>query len=410
MLKRLRWKFIGTAMLAIFIVLTVLVSGINLVYRRITVKGIDFILDMIASNQGQAPVYTPENARRSPWGTQITPETPFDTRFFVVRTNSASGSEAIQTDYIAAVGGKDAEAIYRAAVSTGRNNGFVEQYRFRRTENQGATAYVFLDSSRQLQTFRNLLLVSVLITFAAMCLTFLLVWLMSGSVIRPTVRSIESQKRFITDASHEIKTPLTVISSYADIMCMDDEENEWAQGIRKESHRLSQLVSNLVLLSRWDEETPFRERLRFDFSRAIWDTVTPYRNLAEAKGKSFSVQIMDGLMLDGDEGAIQTALSTLLENSVQYSLPESEIEVTAARVKRSISINISNLCAIPDGLELDRLFDRFYRADPSRSRDSGGTGVGLSIAKAIIEAHGGKINVSKERENRLLFRILLPAT
>jgi len=410
MLKRLRWKFIGTAMLAIFIVLTVLVSGINLVYRRITVKGIDFILDMIASNQGQAPVYTPENARRSPWGTQITPETPFDTRFFVVRTNSASGSEAIQTDYIAAVGGKDAEAIYRAAVSTGRNNGFVEQYRFRRTENQGATAYVFLDSSRQLQTFRNLLLVSVLITFAAMCLTFLLVWLMSSSVIRPTVRSIESQKRFITDASHEIKTPLTVISSYADIMCMDDEENEWAQGIRKESHRLSQLVSNLVLLSRWDEETPFRERLRFDFSRAIWDTVTPYRNLAEAKGKSFSVQIMDGLMLDGDEGAIQTALSTLLENSVQYSLPESEIEVTAARVKRSISINISNLCAIPDGLELDRLFDRFYRADPSRSRDSGGTGVGLSIAKAIIEAHGGKINVSKERENRLLFRILLPAT
>lgn len=410
MLKRLRWKFIGTAMLAIFIVLTVLVSGINLVYRRITVKGIDFILDMIASNQGQAPVYTPENARRSPWGTQITPETPFDTRFFVVRTNSASGSEAIQTDYIAAVGGKDAEAIYRAAVSTGRNNGFVEQYRFRRTENQGATAYVFLDSSRQLQTFRNLLLVSVLITFAAMCLTFLLVWLMSSSVIRPTVRSIESQKRFITDASHEIKTPLTVISSYADIMCMDDEENEWAQGIRKESHRLSQLVSNLVLLSRWDEETPFRERLRFDFSRAIWDTVTPYRNLAEAKGKSFSVQIMDGLMLDGDEGAIQTALSTLLENSVQYSLPESEIEVTAARVKRSISINISNACAIPDGLELDRLFDRFYRADPSRSRDSGGTGVGLSIAKAIIEAHGGKINVSKERENRLLFRILLPAT
>lgn len=409
MLKRLRWKFIGTAMLAIFIVLTVLVSGINLVYRRITVKGIDFILDMIASNQGQAPVYTPENARRSPWGTQITPETPFDTRFFVVRTNSASGSEAIQTDYIAAVGGKDAEAIYRAAVSTGRNNGFVEQYRFRRTENQGATAYVFLDSSRQLQTFRNLLLVSVLITFAAMCLTFLLVWLMSGSVIRPTVRSIESQKRFITDASHEIKTPLTVISSYADIMCMDDEENEWAQGIRKESHRLSQLVSNLVLLSRWDEETPFRERHRFDFSRAIWDTVTPYRNLAEAKGKSFSVQIMDGLMLDGDEGAIQTALSTLLENSVQYSLPESEIEVTAARVKRSISINISNLCAIPDGLELDLLFDRFYRADPSRSRDSGGTGVGLSIAKAIIEAHGGKINVSKERENRLLFRILLPA-
>ena len=409
MLKRLRWKFIGTAMLAVFIVLTVLVSGINLVYRQITVRGINFMLEMISSNQGRVPAYSPENARRSPWGAEITPETPFDTRFFVVRANTAAGDDAIQTDYIAAVNGKDAEAIYRAAVASGRKSGFQDQYRFLRTEGEEGATYVFLDSSRQLQTLHNLLLISVLITLGALCLIFILVWLLSDRVVRPTVRSIESQKRFITDASHEIKTPLTVISSYADIMCMDDPENDWAQGIKKESQRLSQLVSDLVLLSRWDEETPFREKRRFDLSRSIWDTVTPYRNLAEAKGKTFSASIAEGLLLDGDEGAIQTALSTLLENAVQYALPDSEIVLTAEKVKRNITIDISNACVLPDNLELDRLFDRFYRADPSRSRDSGGTGVGLSIARAIIEAHGGKIGVTMGKNDIILFHIVLPA-
>ncbi len=409
MLKRLRWKFIGTAMLAIFIVLTVLVGGINLAYRRISVNSIDHMLDMIASNQGRVPDYSPGAAPPAPWGFKMTPETPFETRFFLVRDSSANGEIQMQTDFIASVSEKDAEAYYSKAAAANKRTGFVGPYRFLRTEGQNGAVYVFLDSSRQLQTFRNLLLISSLITLGALCLTFLLVWLMSGRVIRPTVRSIESQKRFITDASHEIKTPLTVISSYADIMCMDDENNEWAQGIRKESHRLSQLVSNLVLLSRWDEETPFREKQRFDLSRAIWDTVVPYRNLAEKKGKRFSMQIAEGLALDGDEGAFQTALSTLLENAVQYSLPESEITVTASKVRRSSCITISNFCTIPDHLELDRLFDRFYRADPSRSRDSGGTGVGLSIAKAIIEAHGGKIGVSKEQANRIFFRISLPA-
>lgn len=411
MLKRLRWKFTGTAMLSVFIVLALLVGGINLVYRQVALRGLDDMLEMIAANQGRipAPAPAPGNARPAPWGPQITPETPYDTRFFVVWADPSSDQARVQMDFIASVSGKDAEAICAAAAAAGTKTGFVEHYRFLRVEEQDNTVYIFLDSSRQLQTFRNLLLISLLISFAALCLTFLLVWLLSGRAIRPTVRSIESQKRFITDASHEIKTPLTVISSYADVMCMEDEGNEWAQGIRKESHRLSRLVSDLVLLSRWDEEAPIRETRRFDLSRAVWDTITPYKNLAEAKGKAFSVRVADGLMLDGDEGAMQTALSTLLENAVQYALPESEISVTADKIKRSVGIEVSNRCVLPENLELDRLFDRFYRADPSRSRDSGGTGVGLSIARAIIEAHGGKITAARAEGDRIVFHITLPA-
>ena len=408
MLKRLRWKFIGTAMLAVCIVLTVLVSGINIVYRHVTIRGMDNLLSMIAENQGQVPQYAPERTP-SPWNAPITPETPFETRFFVVWPDAASEASRTQMDFIASVTGEDAESFLALAMSSGDEKGFVEQYRFLREEEQGSTFYVFLDSTRQLRTFRDLLLVSALITLSAMCLTFLLVWIFSGRAIRPTVRNVESQKRFITDASHEIKTPLTVISSYADVMCMENAQNEWAQGIKKESLRLSRLVSDLVLLSRWDEEMPMREKRRFDLSRALWDTVTPYRNLAEARGKSFHSEIAEDLAMEGDESAIQTAVSTLLENAVQYSLPGSTIFFSARRSKRSIAIEVSNESLLPENLEPDRLFDRFYRADPSRSRDSGGTGVGLSLAKAIVEAHEGRIGVRCDGNDRITFHITFPA-
>ena len=107
----------------------------------------------------------------------------------------------------------------------------------------------------------------------------------------------------------------------------------------------------------------------------------------------FSVQIAEGLQLEGDEGAIQTALSTLLENAVKYSLPDSEIHLTAEKLKRSVSIQVSNACALPEDLELERLFDRFYRADPSRSRDSGGAGLGLTICREIARLHGAALEI-----------------
>ena len=245
-------------------------------------------------------------------------------------------------------------------------------------------------------------------TLASLLVIFALVWLLSGTAIRPTWQAIERQKRFITDASHELKTPLTVIRSYAEVLCMEDGENEWAQGIRRESKQMTRLVSDLVLLSRWDEESPITEKQPFDLSRSLWDTLTPYQHLAEADGKRLDADVAENLTLTGDEGAIQTAVATLLENAVKYSLPESAITFSARREKRHVALRLANRCDLPDGLDPNRLFDRFYRADPSRSRDSGGNGVGLSIAKAIIEAHGGRIKAERGEEGTIRFSVSLP--
>ena len=338
----------------------------------------------------------------------MTPETLFETRFFVVWQNADAENHQKQMDFIAAVTGEDAESFYEKANASGRVSGMIGQYRFRRASGENGDFFVFLDCARQLRSMQTLLRVSALVTLAALLGTFDLVWLLSGKVIAPTAQGIERQKRFITDASHEIKTPLTVIRSYADVMCMEDESNEWASGIQKESERLTHLVSNLVLLSRWDEEAPLTERRSFDLSRALWDTLTPYQNLANAKNRQLEAELPEGLTLSGDESAIQTAFATLLENAVQYSTPESVIRFSARRENRHIVARLANRCTLPEGFDPNRMFDRFCRAGASRSRDTGGSGIGLSLAKAIIEAHGGEITARLTAPQAIAFDIRLP--
>ena len=412
MLKRLRLKFIATAMPAIFIVFALLVGGINLVFRAVTIRSLDGTLTMLAENKGAMPrsVVPPEKPDRQPgdpWGPPVTPETPFETRFFTVRSG-ADGELVTELGFIAAVSEAEAEEYFHRAAAARRDRGFADRYRFLRVRGEGGDFIVFLDCTRQLYSLRSVLLVSLGAAFLALLLTFGLVVAFSGRSLAPVARSMESQKRFITNASHELKTPLTVIASHADILCMEDEANEWALGIRREAGRLAGLVSDLVTLSRWDEESPLREKYDFDLSSAVWDTLTPFQKLAEARGRRMTAEIEDALRFTGDEGAIQTAVSTLLENAVKYSLPDSEIAVSLKKNRRSLLLTVENACTPEEDRDLSRLFDRFYRADPARTRSSGGHGVGLSIAKAIVEAHGGRIAALCPEPGRIRFRITLP--
>jgi len=412
MLKRLRRNFILTAMSAIFIVFLILVSGINLVYRHITVSNLDGTLALLAENGGRFPrgmgLNRPER-EPSPFTQPITPETPFETRFFVVWADSEGGEGRKEMGAIAAVSEEEAEQYYAAAAGEKSDRGFVGQYRYLRGSGGEGEYIIFLNAANQLRSMESILLISALVALGGLIVTFLLVLAFSRRTLAPIARNMESQKQFITDASHELKTPLAVISSHADILCMEDEGNEWAQGIRREVAQMTGLVGDLVLLSRWDEEAPIRDRYDFDLSGAVWDTLAPFRRMAEARGKSISAQVAEGITFNGDEGALQTALSTLLENAVKYSLPESEITLSLEKSRRSILLEVSNACRPDYRPELDRLFDRFYRADPSRARSSGGHGVGLSIAKAIVEAHKGRISAAMPENGRIVFRIQLPA-
>ena len=171
-------------------------------------------------------------------------------------------------------------------------------------------------------------------------LVFALVVLFSGRAIAPYLRNLAAQKQFITNASHELKTPLTAISTSADVLAMESGENEWVQNIQSQSGRLSRRISSLVTLCRLDEENPFPERTEFSLSDAVWEIAEPFSSLAAAKGKEYTQYIEDGITITGGRTAIGRLVSILLDNAIKYSADCGVIRLHVCRSGKRAEIEV----------------------------------------------------------------------
>ena len=405
MLKRMRRRFVCAAMAAIFAVMTMLLLAINLLNYTINTSRQDETLAMLAEFQGlERPGERPDHRQDDRDGPF--PRAPFVPMFFSVLFRQ-DGSTEIVNEMSDSLAEEDAEQYARAVLERGGSSGYYGEYRYLAAQEEEGTRLYFLNSSPELQVMQTLFSVSCGVEAVSLLTVFVLVVAFSKWAIDPYIRNMERQKQFITDAGHELKTPITSIATSADVLAMEQENNEWVQNIQKQALRLTKLVSNLITLSRLDEASPFPEKTVFSLSEAAWEASEPFAALAGAKGKRFSQRIEEGLSLSGDKASIQQMLSILLDNAVRYSLPGGSIRLEVYRRRRSCVIQVSNTCdmdAIPD---LNRLFDRFYRPDKSRSTHTGGTGIGLSIARATAEAHGGSISAERREGNVLLIRAVL---
>lgn len=407
MLKKLQRRFILAAMAAFGTVMLLIIAGINVAnYYRTTMMQDRLARDLL--EHGRAVFAKPESPppRRGPVPGND-PEAAFTTRFFTVYCDEDGTIRAVSRDYIFSVDEKTAEVYTEAVLSGGKEKGYYEGYRFLVSRDERGISVLFLNAAIQIQSMRSLFWVSLAIGAASLLMVFFLVALFSGRAIRPYVKNIERQKRFITDAGHELKTPITSIATSADIAAMEHEGDEWIENIRKQAVRLTKLAGDMVALSRLDEETPFPEKSRFSLSEAAWETTEPFAVLAKAQGKSYSQDIEENLTVYGDRNAVQRMISILLDNAVKYSDGEGNIHMKIYRRRGKNCIEVSNTCDLPDVSDLDRLFDRFYRPDESRSTLTGGTGIGLSMVQAIAEAHGGKAAVKSPDEKMICFKVVL---
>ena len=274
----------------------------------------------------------------------------------------------------------------------GHTGGFWEDYRYVRVAENGGVRFIFLDCGRSLSNFRTTLLASVLVALSGLLAVFLLLLVLSRRIVRPVAESYEKQRRFITDAGHELKTPLTIIGADLDLVEPELEGNEWLQDIRCQVRRLTGLTQDLIFLSRMEEETPPIQPIEFPLSDLTEEMAQSFQGLAKAHGKQLTLSIQPMLSYTGDEKAVRQLLSILLDNALKYTPEGGEITVSLSKEGRTLRLSVSN--TIPQPMEretLGRLFDRFYRGDQSRSSQTGSYGLGLSIAKGIVLAHRGKI-------------------
>ena len=426
--RRLRRKFILVAMGAVTAVLALIIAGINIVNYSHVCKTADARLDYILAGKGSIdwadePKIVPGDGKdvagsggaaageNGDDGAGInlehvpirhfegmTAESPFDTRYFTV-TISGGQVVDINTSRIAAVGTKRASHIASELHSKGWTSGFSGNYRYTATVQGDEATYVFVDCSRELASFHSFLGASAAISCIGWLAVLVIVTVASGAVIRPMVESYSKQKRFITDASHEIKTPLAVIDAANEVQEIESGESEWTQSIHEQVARLTALTERLVFLARMDEGSAGFTMAVIDLSEAVDKAAAPFESVAVSRGKRLSMSIASGVRAHADAAAVAQVVELLLDNATRYASEGSVIELSLRAVSRGAGKGAAELVVsnavdeLPEG-DLDRLFDRFYRADVSRSSKTGGSGVGLSVVRAIAEAHGGSATVS----------------
>lgn len=391
MLKKMRWRFIGAAMIAFSAVILVLFGCINILNYRIITRGQDEMLLRLHSAQtGEmklpADIPPPNGALG-----RFSPEVQYMVRFFSVSFDGEGNVEGVNQDFIASVSEEDAVILARRVLEQESERGYLNGYRYLAERSENVSRVIFLNSERELGMTRSILLITGAIAAFCLAAVFVLVLLLSRRAIMPYMKNIETQKQFITNASHELKTPLTAISTSADVLAMEYEGDEWVQNICEQSAKMSKLISSLVTLTRLDEENPFPERNEFSLSDAVWEAAQPFESLSKAKGKAFLQNIEGGILVTGNRSAIQQTVSILLDNALKYSDGNGEISITLCRKGKRAQIIVSNTCNTDEMPDTERLFDRFYRSDSSHSSQIVGNGIGLSIAKATVDAHGGRI-------------------
>lgn len=406
MIDKLRKRLIWISGLSVILVFVLIFAGIYVVSANRLNKTMDMLTDRISPDDGRFPEFSEKNPP-PPRGFApvITAETPFSTRFFTVRYDPNGRIVSADIEFIASITKETAQEYAEQAMRSGKERGWIDGYRYKISDTFLGYAVVFVDGTMN-RSFTSMLLLTVgIVLLCSLALIIILIILFSKRGVKPIVESYEKQKQFITDANHELKTPLTLILANLDIIEADIGKNEWLDDIRAEGERMNSLVKQLVMLTRMDEDKTEIKISAFSLSDAVNDTVSEFQSLAEEKGKPIFADVQPGVIYTGEEEGIRRVLSILLDNAIKYCDEDGSILIKLS-ARRYPVICLENTFSEVDNIELAKLFDRFYRADKARSF-TGCFGIGLSIAKAVVEKHGGEIRAYKASEGRIGFRVIL---
>lgn len=392
MIRSLRRRFILIAMLSLLGTMAALCTAIGIGNYVVEAGRADRALSLLYQNGG---TFRPSEEAFDllSFDFQITPETPFEMRYAIVELDGRGEVKTVDTGHIAALDRQSVVGSIRQIIASGKLGGYAEHYRFKVfPEEDGSSTIIVLDCFRQIQASYNILRIMFFVLLSCVVIVFLLLLVFSKRAIRPFVENLERQRQFVTDASHELKTPLAILT--ADMGLLEDTygENKWLKSAQTQVARLDKLIRNLVELARMEETVQKEQAAVFSVSETAEACADAFEPMAGADGKTLAAEIAAGITLRGVQDDLFRLFSILLDNAVKYCDPGGEIRFALFLRGRNICISVSNPCAGLDAALLPRYFDRFYRADSSRARATGGYGIGLSTARAIVTRHRGHIS------------------
>ena len=403
MINALRRKFILITMVSVLIVFTIIIGIINIVNFSRVRTDIDNVINYLAQNDGrfggnrnngmppEENELPPEEGIRddSFQGLEefkLGKETPFSTRYFTVIINN---DEAYVRDYnIASVSKEDALVWVETVLSSGKTGGYFGDYRYRKVQTDDGLMLIFVDASSQLDSARNMLWISITVGISSLIAILVLIVFISKKVVKPIAQSYEKQKQFITDASHELKTPLTIISANNEISEMENGESDASRAISKQVNRMTNMVKNLTALARLDEISAL-DSAELNLTNITVDAIELFRPALVTNERTFDVEIEKDVKLQGDEKLIRQLLAIVLENASKYAKTHTSLKLYT-QGQKIVILAQNDADGIKDE-DMNQCFERFYRSSESRASGIEGSGIGLSIAKEIVLKHKGTI-------------------
>lgn len=405
MIRKLRRKFILINMMLVSLVLIIVFTSICFFsYQRMKAESYDVMKRVMDNKEGKAPPMLEIGGRPPHKAAPMLPS------FSVLL--DGNGKIISETRENVVVSDEVIAKVTQRVLASERQDGvlFDMQLRFLKKQTPDGLRIAFADMGRELDMMINLLLTLLLVGLGGLAAFFLISLFLSAWALRPVEKAWEQQRQFVADASHELKTPLTVILTNSGILLSHrqdtiEQQVKWVEYTQAEANRMKKLVDDLLFLAKSDDaHTPLLQT-RLNFSDLVWSCVLSFEPVAYEQGIVINSEIAPDISLFGDEGQLKQLVVILLDNACKYAGKNGTVTLTLERLKEQVCLSVNNTGEPIPAEDLDHIFERFYRADSSRSREQGGYGLGLSIAKTIVENHRGKISVESNAEAGTTFMI-----
>ncbi len=403
MIKKLRRQFIVSITASAFALLMVVVCAINLVNIISMDRRTTELLDHICENGGVFNI----DEYDYPLSELINyEEISYITRFFYVEFSHDGGVAAVNTQNIAAVDDVAAVEYAQAALASGKADGYgKEMYKYTVKQIGSGQRVCFIDIHEELIYVGSMITISISIALFFFLLLTVVIVLVSKHFIRPVEENSLKQKQFIADAGHELKTPLAIISANTEVLEMTCGENDWTSSIRKQTGRMADLVNQMLVLARMEERIDKKNFRTVALSEIVENAADSFAILAEKDNKKIKLSVWPGIRVFCDEKSVGELVNILIDNAVKYSPADSQIDIRLKKKNKSVVFEVENTVIPGETVDTKRLFDRFYRADKSRSREAGSHGLGLSIAKAVAEKHKALISAQTQND-KIIFTVI----
>ncbi len=390
MTKTLKRRFIIFTMTAVTCLLIFIVLAINSLNWMMLERQSDMVLETLVDADGT--FHKMDFDRPPPFSRPLDMDRMRASRFFIVRSDMSGNIVDVNIDQISAIDYETAKSYALKVLKTENTSGRVDEYKFAVKQIGPGQLMFFMDTSEQSESFRMVLFASSAIVVLCWVSLLIIVILLSSKVIHPVLVGMEKQKQFITNAGHEMKTPLAIIQSNNDTMALIHGENKYNVHIRNQTKRLNVLMSNLLTLAKLDEEIPLPTET-VNISDVTNELLPVYTEDAGTRNLQFSVQIEPDIVIQTNKDSFRQMLTILLDNALKYTPDDGYIRLSLARDGRHVLIIEENTCDPSLEPDPERLFERFYRGDAARTqkKESSGYGIGLSVARAICENFGGKL-------------------